>query len=280
MTSAQPMLTLSDGTAIPQLGFGVWEVGEGDVAPVLALAFEAGFRHIDTAQAYGNEIGVGAAVRRSGLDRGEIFVTSKLRTSHYGTGKARRSLEDSLERMGLAYLDLFLLHWPVPSHDGLFVEAWTDLIAAQEHGLVRSIGVSNFLPEHVERLVAETGVAPAINQVELHPRFQQRDLRAAMEQYKVAIESYSPLGRGALLGNRVLVDIAGAHGRSPAQVIIRWHLQDGLIVLPKTRSLNRVRENFNVFDFELSENEMAAIAALDSADGKILPDPRQMNSLF
>ncbi len=280
MTSAQPIVTLSDGNIIPQLGFGVWELGEGDAAPVLAAAFEAGFRHIDTAQAYGNEAGVGEAVRRSGLDRGEIYVTSKMRTSHFSTGKARRSLEDSLERMGLDYLDLFLLHWPVPSHDGLFVEAWSDLIKAQEDGLVRSIGVSNFLPEHVERIVAETGVAPAINQVELHPRFQQRDLRAAMEEYKVAVESYSPLGRGALLGEQVLVDIGKAHAKSPAQVIIHWHLQEGLIVLPKTSSLNRVKENFDVFDFELSADEMAAIAALDSADGKILPDPRQMNSLF
>ncbi len=280
MTSAQPLLTLSDGYAIPQLGFGVWQLDEADAAPVLAKAFEVGFRHIDTAQAYDNERQVGAAVKRSGLDRGEIFVTSKLRTSEYPTGKARRSLEQSLERLQLDYLDLFLLHWPVPDHDGLFVEAWGDLIAAQEDGLVRSIGVSNFLPDHVARLVTETGVAPAINQVELHPRFQQRDLRAAMEEYKVTVESYSPLGRGAMLGEDVLVDIARAHGKSPAQVIIHWHLQEGLIVLPKTSSVERVSENFDVFDFELSAEEMEAIKALDRADGKILFDPLKMNSLF
>jgi len=280
MTSAQPVLTLSDGKTIPQLGFGVLELGQADAAPVLAKAFEAGFRHIDTAQAYGNEKDVGAAVKRSGLDRGEIFFIYYLWTSEYYTGKARRSLEQSLERLGLDYLDLFLLHWPVPEHDGLFVEAWTDLIAAQEDGLVGSIGVSNFLPEHVARLVTETGVAPAVNQVELHPRFQQRDLRAAMEEYKVAVESYSPLGRGAMLSEPVLVDIAKAHGKSPAQVIIHWHLQEGLIVLPKTSSIDRVSENFDVFDFELSAEEMAVIAKLDKPQGKILSDPRHMNNLF
>lgn len=280
MTRAQPVVTLNDGKTIPQLGFGVWEVGDDVAASVLAAAFDAGFRHIDGAQAYGNERGVGAAVRASGLKRDEVFVTTKMRTSHYPHDKARASVEGSLERMGLDHVDLFLLHWPVPGHDGLFVEAWRTLIEMRTEGKIGSIGVSNFLPEHIERLIAETGVTPAVNQLELHPRFQQRDVRAAHDRLGVKIQSYSPLGRGAILVEPVLTAIAEAHGKSPAQVIIRWHLDEGLIVLPKTATLARVPENFDVFDFALTPEEMNAIAALDRSDGKILPDPARMNTLF
>ena len=280
MAGTQPAVTLNDGTTIPQLGFGVWEIGDDAAAGVLATAFATGFRHIDTAQAYGNERGVGRAVRECGLARNEVFVTSKLRSSHFPFDTARQSLNDSLERMGLETLDLFLLHWPVPAHDGLMVEAWKALIEEQKAGKVRSIGVSNFLPEHLERLIAETGVTPAVNQLELHPYFQQRDLRDALKAMNIAIESYSPLGRGKILEDAAITAIAQAHGKSSAQVIIRWHLQDGLIVLPKTATPLRVAENFDVFDFTLSDSEMAAIAALDKPDGKILPDPRHMNNLF
>ena len=280
MTNAQPMVTLRDGIGIPQLGFGVWELGDAAAAPVLAAAFAAGFRHIDTAQAYGNEAEVGRALRASGLPREEVFVTSKMRTRDFPYDKARRSVAGSLERMGLDSLDLFLLHWPVPEHDGLFVEAWKALIDLRDAGTLRTIGVSNFLPAHIDRLVAETGVAPSVNQLELHPRFQQRDVRAAHARLGVAIESYSPLGRGAILSEPALAAIAEAHGKSPAQVIIRWHLQDGLIVLPKTATLARVAENFDVFDFELTPAEMAVIEGLDRPDGKILPDPTRMNHLF
>lgn len=280
MTTAQPVVALNDGNTIQQLGFGVWEIPDGDAAAILGKAFAAGFRHIDCAQAYGNEKGVGQAVRESGLPRGDIFVTTKMRTSHYPYDKALKSVEASLDRMGLDYIDLFLLHWPVPSHDGLFLEAFMALIELRAAGRIKSIGVSNFLPEHIERLVAETGVTPAVNQLELHPHYQQRPVRAAHQQLGIAIQSYSPLGRGALLGEPVIAGIAEKHEKNPAQVIIRWHLQQGLIVLPKTGTPARVAENFDVFDFVLTAEEMAMIDALDRTDGKLLPDPRHMNTLF
>ncbi|MBU1176446.1 MAG: aldo/keto reductase [Alphaproteobacteria bacterium] len=280
MTSAQPIIALNDGTTVPQLGFGVWEIGDDATVSVLKAAFAAGFRHIDCAQAYGNERGVGRAVRASDLIRTDLFVTTKMRTSHFAHDKALKSVEDSLERMGLDYVDLFLLHWPVPSHDGLFVAAWKALIEMREAGRIRSIGVSNFLPEHLDRLIGETGIPPAVNQLELHPRFQQRDVRAVHDKLGIAIACYSPLGRGALLDEPAVAKIAKAHAKSPAQAIIRWHLQQGLIVLPKTATLSRIAENFDVFDFDLSEAEMAAIGALDRPDGRILPDPRHMNNLF
>ena len=280
MTRPQPVVSLNDGKSIPQLGFGVWEIGDDAATAVLLTAIETGFRHIDSAQAYGNERGVGRAIRECGLPREEIFVTSKLRASHYPYQKASQSLDESLERMGLAALDLFLLHWPVPGHDGLMVEAWQALIDAQKKGRIHTIGVSNFLPEHLDRLIAETGVVPAVNQLELHPYYQQRDVRAAHKALDIAIESYSPLGRGLVLEDKAITAIAKAHGKSPAQVIIRWHMQDGLIPLPKTATPLRVAENFDVFDFELSEAEMAVIAKLDKPQGKILSDPRHMNNLF
>ena len=280
MTGAQPIVTLNDGTKIPQLGFGVWEIGDDEATSVLLAAFAAGFRHVDTAQAYGNERGVGRAVRESGLKRDELFVTSKLRTGDFRYDDARRSFDNTMERLGLDSLDLFLLHWPVPEHDGLFVEAFRALVDIRKEGRLRAIGVSNFLPEHLERLVGETGVTPVVNQLELHPHFQQRDIRAAHEEMGIAIQSYSPLGRGAVLRDPVIAGIARAHGRSPAQIIIRWHLQQGLIVLPKTGTLSRVAENFNVLDFELTASEMAAMRSLDKPNGKLLPDPRTMNTLF
>lgn len=280
MTGAQPIITLNDGKTIPQLGFGVWEIDDDETASILQSALAAGFRHIDTAQAYDNERGVGQAIRESALPRDEIFVTSKLRSGDFHYDDARRSFDKSMERLGLDALDLFLLHWPVPEHDGLFVEAWKALIDIQKDGRVRSIGVSNFLPEHLKRLETETGVLPVVNQLELHPHFQQNDVRAAHAQLGVAIESYSPLGRGAVLNDPVIRNIASVYGKSPAQIIIRWHLQQGLIPLPKTASSARVRENFDVFDFMLSPAEIDAITSCDKPDGKILPDPRTMNNLF
>lgn len=276
---AQPYVTLNDGNRIPQLGFGVWRLAEAAAPRIVGEALRAGYRHIDTAQGYDNEAGVGRAIRESGLAREEIFVTSKLRTRDQGYDKARRSFEGSLERLGLDRLDLFLIHWPVPRH-GLYVETWKALVELQQEGRVRSIGVSNFLPAHIEAIVAETGVVPAVNQIELHPYYQQRDVRGEHARRGIVIESYSPLGSGTVLDDPTLADIARRHGRSVAQVIIRWHLQQGLVVLPKTATFERVAENFAVFDFTLSDEDISRIDALDRPDGKTLEPPEAMNDLF
>ena len=270
-------LPLAGGSAIPQLGLGVWRLSEADAADVLAEAFDVGLRHIDTAQGYENEAAVGRAIAASGLLRDEVFVTSKLRTRDFPN--AGSSLDGSLRKLGLGHLDLFLLHWPVPAR-GTALNAWRALIAAQAAGKVRSIGVSNFLPAHIDSLVAETGVMPAVNQVELHPYYQQRDIRDYHRQNGIVLESYSPLGGGVVLADPVIGEIARRLGRTPAQVIIRWHLQQGLVALPKTATVSRVAPNAQVFDFALSEADMAAINALDRPDGKVLPHPERMNNLF
>ncbi len=276
-----PKIPLNDGNAIPQLGFGVWRLEEDDAPEVVNAAIEAGYRHIDTAQGYENEAGVGQAIRQASIGRDELFVTSKLRNGHQGYDSALRSLDESLERLQLDYLDLFLIHWPAPAHDR-YVETWKALVEARNQGKVKSIGVSNFLPEHLRRIIDDTGVVPAVNQLELHPAFQQRDIREFHRDHDIQIECYSPLGgkESNLLDNPVLTELGEKHGKSAAQVMIRWHLQQNLIPLPKSSKPERARQNFDVWDFTLSSDDIARIDALDRPDGKTLPHPNENNDLF
>ncbi|WIJ26321.1 aldo/keto reductase [Devosia sp. RR2S18] len=274
-----PTVALNDERNIPQLGFGVWQVGNDEVVRAVQVALETGYRSIDTAQIYGNEEGVGRAIRNSAVPREEIFITSKLRTSQQSYDDAIRSFEDALQRMGLNYLDLFLIHWPTPAQNK-YHEAWKAFVHLQKEGRVRSIGVSNFLPEHLDKIIDETGVAPAVNQIELHPEYQQQDVRDFHQRHQIAIESYSPLGSGALLENPAIGDIARKHGVSPAQVMIRWQIQEGLIVIPKSSNPERIRSNFDVFAFELDKDDLSKIAKLDKTDGKIGSHPNEMNRPF
>jgi 2,5-diketo-D-gluconate reductase A len=274
-----PTIALNDGNSIPQLGLGVWQVPEEDTASVVREAIEAGYTSIDTAQGYDNEEGVGQGVRDSGVDRGTLFITSKLRTRDQPYDAAIRSFEGSLKRLGLDYLDMFLIHWPVPAHE-MYPDAWKAFVKLQQDGLVRSIGVSNFLPEHVERIIDETGVKPAVNQIEVHPEYQQLAVREFHKRHDIAIESYSPLGSGAVLDNPTIRDIGRRHGKSPAQAIIRWHLQQGLIVIPKSTHAERIRENIDVFDFQLDSEDMRRIGGLDRPDGKQGEDPATNNTLW
>lgn len=274
-----PQIKLSDGRSIPQLGFGVWQVPDGAVTVAVAEALKAGYRSIDTAQGYGNEPGVGKAIAESGIGRDELFITSKLRTRDQGYDATLKSFMGSLDRLELDYLDMFLIHWPVPAHDK-YADSWKAFVQLQKDGRIRSIGVSNFLPEHVDRIVAETGVTPAVNQIEVHPEYQQRDVRDFHKQHGIAIESYSPLGSGAVIDNAQIARIAEKHGKSPAQAIIRWHIQEGLIVIPKSTHAERIRANIDVFDFELDDADMQTIAGLDKADGKQGGQPATMNNLF
>jgi 2,5-diketo-D-gluconate reductase A len=266
-----PGIELGDGETIPQLGFGVFQVPPKETQGVVERALGVGYRHLDTAAAYRNEGAVGRAVRASGLAREDIFITTKCANGDQGYEQATRALHDSLERLEVDHVDLYLIHWPVPAHD-LYVETWRALIDLHEQGLARTIGVSNFQPAHLERLIAETDVTPAINQVELHPHFQQVGLRHEHEQLGIITEAWSPLAQGAVLEEPAIVEIAQAHERTPAQVVIRWHLQIDNVVIPKSVTPERIEENFDVFDFALSEDEIAAIGELD-AGTRTGPDP-------
>jgi 2,5-diketo-D-gluconate reductase A len=270
-TGQVPLIPTRGGGAIPQLGFGVFQVPPEQTAEVALLALQAGYRHLDTAAAYRNEAAVGTAVRDSDLPRGEVYITTKCWNDNQGFEEARRALDKSLGRLDTDYLDLYLIHWPVPAHD-LYVETWKAFIAARDADLVRTIGVSNFQPPHLRRLIEETGETPAINQVELHPYFQQHGLRAEHEELGIVTEAYSPLGQGRVLQDPAIVQIAERHGRTPAQVVIRWHLQIGNVVIPKSVTPQRIAENFDVFGFELDAAEMDAIAELDRGE-RIGPDP-------
>jgi 2,5-diketo-D-gluconate reductase A len=270
-TDQVPRISLRPDVEIPQLGFGVFQVPPKETEEVVAQALEAGYRHLDTAAAYKNEGAVGQAIHASGIPREEIFVTTKCFNDDHGYDKAKRAFKASLERLELEHIDLYLIHWPVPAHD-LYVETWQAFIELQAEGLVRAIGVSNFQPAHLERIVAETGVVPAINQVELHPYFQQTGLRHEHEQLGIVTEAWSPLGQGLELEDPTLVAIAEAHAKTPAQAIIRWHLQIGNVVIPKSVTPERIEQNLDVFDFELSDAEMEAIRELD-AGKRIGPDP-------
>jgi 2,5-diketo-D-gluconate reductase A len=270
-TDQVPRVLLRPDVAIPQLGYGVFQVPPPETEEVVARALAAGYRHIDTAAAYKNEGAVGQAIHASGIPRSEIFVTTKCFNDDHGHDRAKRAFKASLERLELEHIDLYLIHWPVPAHD-LYVETWQAFIELQAEGLVRAIGVSNFQPEHLERIVAETGVVPAINQVELHPSFQQAGLRHEHDELDIVTEAWSPLGQGLELEDPVIVEIAEAHSKTPAQAIINWHLQLGNVVIPKSVTPERIEENFDVFDFELSSAEMEAIRELD-AGRRIGPDP-------
>ncbi len=274
-THSQPAVALNDGTVIPQLGFGVFQVPPEDTEQAVLTALQAGYRHIDTAQMYGNEGGVGLAIRHSGIPRDEIYVTTKLNNDRHGYDTARYACEGSLQRLKLAYVDLFLIHWPMPVHND-YVETWTALESVKADGLVTSIGVSNFQPAHLTRLLAETETVPVVNQIELHPNFQQAELRALHAQHNIATEAWSPLARGALLEDPAIADIADDYLKNSAQVLIRWHLQMGNIVIPKSVNPDRISGNFRVFDFELTDEEMATINGLDTGI-RIGPHPNDMN---
>ncbi|WP_327640067.1 aldo/keto reductase [Kribbella sp. NBC_00482] len=266
------MITLNNGVQIPQRGFGVFQVPPSDTQRVVEQAIEIGYRHIDTAAAYNNEAGVGAAVRASGLPRDELFVTTKLRNGEHGYESALAAYDETLQRLGLDYADLYLVHWPHPTVDR-YVDSWRALERIYADGRVRAIGVSNFLPEHLDRLGKEGEIVPAINQIELHPSYQQRDLTELCRERSIAIAAYSPLGQGHDLDLPVLASIAGKHGVTPAQVVLRWHLQQGHLVIPKSVSPERIRANFELGGFELTDDEITSISAAENGH-RIGNDPR------
>ncbi|MEV6012848.1 aldo/keto reductase [Streptomyces sp. NPDC051976] len=270
MTSI-PDVTLNNGIPIPQLGFGTYQIEPRDTEDAVRTALEIGYRHIDTAQMYGNEKEVGAAVRASGLDRAEVFVTSKLNNRDHAFGDALTAFARTLDDVDLEYLDLFLIHWPLPTV-GDFIETWKALEEIYASGRAKAIGVSNFKPAHLERLLRETTVVPAVNQIELHPYFAQDDVRAFGAGHGIATEAWSPIAQGKVLGDPVLAAIAERLDRSTAQVTLRWHLQRGDIVFPKSVTRERVEENFRLFDFELTPDDMAAITSLDRGERQG-PDP-------
>ncbi|MET7362817.1 aldo/keto reductase [Streptomyces sp. NPDC005562] len=257
---------------MPQLGFGVWQVPDDEAEKAVALALEAGYRSIDTAAIYGNEEGTGRAIASSGVAREDLFVTTKLWNSEHGHDATLRAFDASLEKLGLDYVDLYLIHWPVPSNDK-YVDTYKAFEKILADGRAKSIGVSNFLPDQLRRLISETSVVPAVNQIELHPHLQQRASRELHAEQGVATEAWSPLGSGkGLLEVPAIIAIAQKHGRTPAQVVLRWHIQLGNVVIPKSVTPSRIKENIDVFDFELDPEDMAAISALNE-DRRIGPDP-------
>jgi 2,5-diketo-D-gluconate reductase A len=270
-----PTITLNDQTTIPQLGFGVFQVPPQETAATVTRALEAGYRHLDTAQMYENEEGVGEAIAASGIARDELYVTTKLNNGFHRPDDARRAFDESLARLGLDRVDLFLIHWPLPTrYDGDFVSTWQTLVEFQKDGRATSIGVSNFQPAHLDRIVEETGVVPAVNQVEVHPFFGNEDVRAASARHGIAVEAWSPIAKGNVNDDATIQAIAAAVGRTPAQVALRWHVQRGDIVFPKSMRAERMAENFAIFDFELSREEMAQITGLDRGEeGRLGPNP-------
>ena len=270
-----PTVTLNDGHQIPQLGFGVWQVSAEDIIGSVSKALEVGYRHIDTAAIYGNEEGVGQAIADSGIARDELFVTTKLWNDQHDRHLVVPAAQDSLKKLGLDYVDLYLIHWPTPAKDN-YLDAWLGLEDVQQAGLARSIGVSNFQVDHLRKVVARGTVVPAVNQIELHPTFTQEDLVRVNDELGIKTEAWSPLGLGEDLNNPVIAKLAQAHGKSPAQVIIRWHLQEGRIVFPKSVTPSRIEENFTVFDFELDERELRAIDAVNH-NNRIGGDPDKLN---
>ena len=267
----QKLIELNDGNHIPAIGLGVWKATPEQASAAVVEALEAGYRHIDTAAIYENEDGVGTGLSRAGLPREDVFVTTKIWNDTQGVHKTAQALDASLKRLKLDYVDLLLIHWPVPGQN-LYVETWQALAQAREAGKVRSIGVSNFTEEHLQRLVDETGIVPTINQIELHPFFQQHDLRAVHQRMGIRTQAWSPLGQSEALQDTTIVAIAARYKRTPAQIVLRWQLQLGNIAIPKSVTPERIRSNFDVFDFALSDDDMAAIAGLDR-DGRMGPDP-------
>ena len=270
-----PNLTLNDGNTIPQLGFGVFQVPPEETAATTGQAFEAGYRHIDTAEMYQNEQGVGDAIKASGISREELFITSKLNNGFHEPDDARKAFADTLAKLGTDYVDLFLIHWPLPTrYDGDYVSTWKTLIEFQRDGRAKSIGVSNFQPAHLERLAAETDVVPAVNQIEVHPFFGNEAARAASHDAGILVEAWSPIAQGGVLDDPTISEIAEQVGRSTAQVTLRWHIQRGDIVFPKSSTPKRIQENFALFDFELDDDAMKRISSLDKGEeGRTGPNP-------
>jgi 2,5-diketo-D-gluconate reductase A len=271
-----PTVTLSGGVEIPQLGFGVFLVPPGETEASVSTALETGYRHVDTARIYENEGEVGTAIARSGIARDDLFIATKLWNSDQGRDAALKAFDASLERLGLDHVDLYLIHWPAPGADR-YVDSWRALQEIHASGRARAVGVSNFGVPHLQRLLDETGVTPAINQIELHPNLPQAELRAFHAEHGIATEAWSPLARGGLLEDPVVAKLAAKHGRTPAQVILRWHLQLGNVVIPKSVTPSRIAENFDVFGFELDAEDLAVIDTLDNG-GRIGPDPDTMTA--
>ncbi|MBA2346883.1 MAG: aldo/keto reductase [Solirubrobacterales bacterium] len=269
--SKVPDIALRDGTTIPQLGFGVFQIPPEDTVETVVRAFQAGYRHIDTAAAYGNEAEVGQAIHAAGLQREDVFITTKCFNDDHGHQKAKQAFKRSLEKLEMDYVDLYLIHWPVPSTD-LYVETWQAFIELEQEGLVRSIGVSNFQPPHLARIAEETGVEPTINQIELHPQFQQAGLRREHADRGILTEAWSPLAQGQVLDDETITGLAEKHEKSAGQIVLRWHIQLGNIVFPKSVTPERIEENFDIFDFHLTDEDMGAIEALDAGE-RIGPDP-------
>lgn len=271
-----PRIAFNDGHSIPQIGFGVFKIPAEEAEQLVGEAITTGYRHIDTAWGYFNEEGVGAAVNTCGLAREDIFVTTKVWNSSQGRKLSIESFDRSLETLGFDYLDLLLIHWPAPVND-LYVETWETFIELRESGRVRSIGVSNFEPEHLHRVIEATGVVPALNQIELHPFFQQKLLRDFHDLHGIVTEAWGPIARGAVDDDPLLVMLANNYGRTPAQIALRWEIQHGIVTIPKSATLTRIQSNFDVFDFTISEDDMAMIDALDREDGRFGPLPSEMN---
>jgi 2,5-diketo-D-gluconate reductase A len=270
--TVSPSITLNNGVSVPQLGLGVFQVPPADAQRVIETALEGGYRHIDTAAAYNNEASVGAAIQASGLPRQDVFVTTKLRNGNQGYSEALVAYDESCERLGLEQIDLYLIHWPYPSADR-YVDTWRALERLYAEQRVRAVGVANFLPDHLERLLAETALVPAVNQIELHPTYQQHEVADFSVKHSIAVESYSPLGQGADLEHPTVVGLAETHSRTPAQVVLRWHLQRGHIVIPKSSSADRIKSNFDVFGFSLSDDEVNSITAMEGGN-RIGGDPK------
>ncbi|MEV5123239.1 aldo/keto reductase [Streptomyces decoyicus] len=270
--SKVPSITLNNGVAMPQLGFGVWQVEDDQASTAVGHALDAGYRSIDTAAIYGNEEGTGKALAASGIPRDELFVTTKLWNAEQGHDATLRAFDTSLAKLGLDYVDLYLIHWPLPSKD-LYVETYKAFEKIHAEGRAKAIGVSNFLPEHLERLLGETSVVPAVNQIELHPQLQQAESRAFHARHNIVTEAWSPLGQGkGLLEDPTIAGLATKHDKTPAQVVLRWHLQLGNVVIPKSVTPSRIAENIDVFDFELDDDDLAALAGLDTGN-RLGPDP-------
>lgn len=276
MASAQiPTVSLNNGTTIPQLGFGVYQVPPDETERAVLTAFEAGYRHIDTAQMYQNEAGVGRALRSSGLAREDVYITTKLNNDSHEPSVARAALEQSLRELDVDHVDLFLIHWPLPTrYGGDYVSTWRTLTELAAEGKATSVGVSNFHPEHLKRIVDETGIVPAINQIEVHPYLTNEEARLASGRLNVAVEAWSPIAQGAVLDDPVLVELAEKYGKTAAQVTLRWHIERGDIIFPKSVTPERVKENADIFDFTLTADEVNRITALDKGEeGRTGPNP-------
>lgn len=272
LVSKVPSITLNNGVAMPQLGYGVWQVEDDQAFTAVGQALDAGYRSIDTAMIYGNEEGTGKALAASGIARDELFVTTKLWNADQGHDATLRAFDTSLAKLGLEYVDLYLIHWPLPSRD-TYIETYRALEKIYADGRAKAIGVSNFLPEHLERLLGETSIVPAVNQIELHPLFPQAASRAFHARHNIVTEAWSPIGQGkGLLENPTLVELAAKHGKTPAQIVLRWHVQLGNVAIPKSVTPSRIAENIDIFDFELDDTDLTALAGLDSGT-RLGPDP-------